>query len=189
MMFVEHGGMPPTPSPGVPRSPRPERQMGKQRWVFPSPPSLRRSPPRLTSPPCRRSFPSPPLTKKYASGPRRARRGRSHDRQGARFSRCWGRMGPGKTTLIRGRLRHRLRRLPGRVSGRRPRPSRAEYRAGAPRRWGLVPQEDRARHILERLEDGALQPRPVSGRRADDHYLEQLLRDLSLWGENATAAS
>src|SRR5271154_6436785 len=149
-------------------------QAGKQRWS-----SLRR----LASPPAPRyKAPMSPilsisaLTKKYASGLVALDAVDLRIDKGEIFA-LLGPNGAGKTTLI-GVVCGIVSMTSGRVLVAGHEIAR-EYRA-ARSKVGLVPQEI-ALDIFSTVWKTVRFSRGLFGRHPDDRYLEQLLRDLSLW--------
>ena len=149
-------------------------QAGKQRWS-----SLRR----LASPPAPRYKPRMPpiisiaaLTKKYASGLVALDAVDLRIDKGEIFA-LLGPNGAGKTTLI-GVVCGIVSMTSGRVLVAGHEIAR-EYRA-ARSKVGLVPQEI-ALDIFSSVWKTVRFSRGLFGRHPDDRYLEQLLRDLSLW--------
>jgi ABC-2 type transport system ATP-binding protein len=116
------------------------------------------------------------LTKKYASGLTALDSVDLTIDKGEIFA-LLGPNGAGKTTLI-GVVCGIVSKTSGRVlvAGH---DIAGEYRA-ARSKVGLVPQEI-ALDIFSSVWKTVRFSRGLFGRRADDHYLEQLLRDLSLW--------
>ena len=116
------------------------------------------------------------LTKKYASGLVALDEADLTIDKGEIFA-LLGPNGAGKTTLI-GVVCGIVSKTSGRVLVAGHDIAR-EYRA-ARSKVGLVPQEI-ALDIFSTVWRTVRFSRGLFGRRADDHYLEQLLRDLSLW--------
>ncbi|MFZ2104472.1 MAG: ABC transporter ATP-binding protein [Roseiarcus sp.] len=116
------------------------------------------------------------LTKKYASGLVALDEVDLTIDKGEIFA-LLGPNGAGKTTLI-GVVCGIVSKTSGRVLVAGHEIAR-EYRA-ARSKVGLVPQEI-ALDIFSTVWRTVRFSRGLFGRRADDHYLEQLLRDLSLW--------
>src|SRR5271154_1822566 len=155
-MFVEHGPCAKPPPRRPPLSP--PRANGKTALVFPSPPR----------------FAAPP--KKYASGLTALDSVDLTIDKGEIFA-LLGPNGAGKTTLI-GVVCGIVSKTSGRVlvAGH---DIAGEYRA-ARSKVALVPQEI-GLDIFSSVWKTVRFSRGLFGRRPDDRYLEQLLRDLSLW--------